>query len=241
VQQFITFVIMIVMLTFGVAAKSFATPNVSEITCKGRFVNPISDICWSCIMPISIGAINVGEGSVPRKRDTDNPSSPICGCIKNNIPIPGISVGFWEPLRLVDITRTPYCMVNLGGILMGSDSKRISDFSDDRGGRGNQSSFYHLHYYVYPLIYWLEILTDFACLEVSSFDGAYMSEFDITWNDPKLQSLFNPEAILFGNPLAQSARGSGRAYCQNAERPAIDLVCRRSSDGAGKQYYRRYP
>ena len=71
-------------------------------------------------------------------------------------------------------------------------------------GHGDKS-FYHVHYYVYPLIYWLELLTDFMCLEMATFDVAYMSEWDVTWNDPKIQSLLNPEAILFGNPIAQTA------------------------------------
>ena len=36
-------------------------------TCQGRFVNPISDVCWSCLMPISIGGFNIGKGSVKRR------------------------------------------------------------------------------------------------------------------------------------------------------------------------------
>ena len=140
----------------------------ASLTCQGHFVNPITDVCWSCILPI-----------------------------------PGLSIGFWEPVRLVDVTRTPYCMVNLGGISIGSDDKRISSYR--KGSRTAGHSFYHVHYYVYPLIYWLELITDFLCLEQSTFDVAYMSEFDITWNDPQIQSFLNPEAILFGNPLAQAA------------------------------------
>jgi conjugal transfer pilus assembly protein TraU len=98
-------------------------------------------------------------------------------------------------------------MVNLGGIEFGSNKKKIS--TSERGGdrRNTHTSFYHVHYYVYPLIYWLELLTDFLCLESGTVDIAYMSEFDITWNDPKLQSLLNPEAILFGNPIAQVSCG----------------------------------
>jgi conjugal transfer pilus assembly protein TraU len=96
-------------------------------------------------------------------------------------------------------------MVNLGGVSLGSDNKKISSYSRGYNKRTNHNSFYHLHYYIYPLIYWLELLTDFICLEQSTFDVAYMSEFDITWNDPKLQSLLNPESLLFGNPLAQAA------------------------------------
>jgi conjugal transfer pilus assembly protein TraU len=179
----------------------------ASVTCQGRFVNPITDICWSCILPISIGGLVIGKGSTPKRRDTKNPTSPICACSKGGqpIPIPGLSVGFWEPVRLIDVTRTPYCMTNLGGIAIGSDNKRISSFDKSYGTRAQHHSFYHLHYYIYPLVYWLELITDFMCLEQSTFDVAYMSEFDITWNDPKMQSMLNPEAMLFGNPIAQAA------------------------------------
>ncbi|MBY0281878.1 MAG: TraU family protein, partial [Alphaproteobacteria bacterium] len=30
--------------------------------CSGRFVNPITDICWSCLFPISIGPVRVNGG-----------------------------------------------------------------------------------------------------------------------------------------------------------------------------------
>jgi len=182
-----------------------ANDAFAMVPCHGRFVNPITDICWSCILPISIGSISTGKSLSPKKRDTPNPASPICGCMKGGVPIPGLAIGFWEPLRLVDITTVPYCMTNLGGVSIGSDPKRVSAHSRGYNKRQQHSSFYHVHYYIYPLIYWLELLTDFACLESLSFDVAYMSEFDITWNDPKIQSLLNPEAILFGNPIAQAA------------------------------------
>lgn len=181
-------------------------PAFANITCKGRFVNPITDICWSCILPISIGnTINIGNGHAPKKRDTKNPSSPICLCTKAGVPIPGIAIGFWEPVRLIDITRTPYCMTNLGGISLGSNMNRISSFNRGYDDRHVHDSFHHVHYYIYPLIYWLELITDFVCLEQSTFDVAYMSELDVTWNDEKLQSLLNPESFLFANPIAQAA------------------------------------
>jgi conjugal transfer pilus assembly protein TraU len=195
--------IIILLLVMGLA---MPTPASANITCQGRFVNPITDICWSCILPISIGSLGIGKGSTPKKRDTKNPASPVCMCTRGNISTPGITLGFWEPVRLVDVTRTPYCMTNLGGVSLGSDHKRIGSYNRSYADHSyKHDSFYHLHYYIYPLIYWLELITDFICLERSSFDVAYMSEFDVTWNDPKLQSLFNPEAILFGNPIAQAA------------------------------------
>lgn len=179
----------------------------ANITCQGRFVNPISDICWSCLLPISIGPVKVGGGVAPRKRDTKNPSSPLCMCMKKGTPIPGITLGFWEPVRMIDITRTPYCMVGLGGMSIGpASADRISSYSRATSKKHtHHNSFYHVHYYIYPLIYWLELITDLICLEKGTFDVAYLSEFDPTWNDPKLQTLMNPEAFLFGNIAAQAA------------------------------------
>lgn len=188
-----------VMLLLCISQTSYAS-------CHGRFINPITDICWSCILPISIGGFNIGKGNTPSKRDTKNPSSPICLCTKNNIPIPGIAVGFWEPVRLVDVTQTPYCMTLLGGLKLGNDFKKTGSWQKSyETNAHDKHSFYQLHYYIYPIIYWLELLTDFACLEKSTFDVGYMSEFDVTWNDEKLQNLLNPESFLFANPIAQSA------------------------------------
>lgn len=175
--------------------------------CAGRFVNPVSDIWWSCLLPISIGGLSIGKGQAPSKRDTKNPSSPICACIKKGLPMPGISLGFWEPVRMVDVTRTPYCMVGLGGLCLSkTDLTRNGAYNKSYSKkRTSTSSFYHLHYYIYPIVYWLELLTDLVCLEKSSFDVAYLSELDPTWNDDKLQTLLNPEVFLFANPPAQAA------------------------------------
>ncbi len=35
----------------------------ADSACEGRFVNPITDICWSCIFPLSLGSIKVSQGS----------------------------------------------------------------------------------------------------------------------------------------------------------------------------------
>ena len=184
------------------------TNAIASVSCSKKFVNPISDICWSCLLPISIGHLKVGGGMSPAKRDTKNPTSPLCACSKGGqaVPVPGISLGFWEPARMVDITRTKYCMVGLG---LDLGSNNVSDMSTYRKSysknRIAHDSFYHLHYYIYPLIYWLELITDLICLEQTSFDVAYLSELDPTWNDEKLQTLLNPEAFLFGNPAAKAA------------------------------------
>ena len=44
--------------------------------CNGRFVNPVSDICWSCLFPITIGGIKVS----PSGEDTGNLRDLLCTC-----------------------------------------------------------------------------------------------------------------------------------------------------------------
>ena len=70
--------------------------------CTGRFVNPLTDVCWECLFPISIGPAAIG--SATGAPDTPNPASPLCYC---GTPIPrvGLSIGLWAPARLIDVSR----------------------------------------------------------------------------------------------------------------------------------------
>ncbi len=178
---------------------------VAEGQCQGRFINPITDICWSCLFPITLGGLPIMGG----REDTPNPSGPLCFCPKPPLPlpVPGIPVSFWEPARLVDVTRTPYCMVSLGGLeMMHRGVKGMGSAATGGGGANHlKHSFYQVHWYIYPLIYWLELLTDFMCLEEATFDVAYLTELDPLWGDDETSFIINPEAILFGNPIAQAA------------------------------------
>ncbi|EHH4994977.1 traU family protein [Escherichia coli] len=120
----------------------------ADSACEGRFVNPITDICWSCIFPLSLGSIKVSQGKVP---DTANPSMPIQIC-----PAPpplfrriGLAIGYWEPMALTDVTRSPGCMVNLGFSLpaFGKTAQGTAK-KDEKQVNG---AFYHVHWYKYPL------------------------------------------------------------------------------------------
>ncbi|MEI8055419.1 MAG: conjugal transfer pilus assembly protein TraU [bacterium] len=178
--------------------------------CESRFFNPIKDVCWDCIFPISIGSMTIASGDYP---DTKNPSSPIELCTTEGFKIPriGLNIGFWEPFATTDVTPDPYCMVNLG-------------FSMDMGnaGRGgkkardpaNSGAFYYVHWYKYPLILWLNIITSIGCMQGGDFDIAYLTELDPTWNDDELGFILNPEATLFGNPIAQAACAADSAKAQ---------------------------
>ena len=68
-----------------------------------------------------------------------------------------------------------------------------------------RTSFYQVHWYVNPILYYLEVLLDFPCLEQGSLDVAYLTEVDPLWADDELTAILNPEAVLFANPAAKAA------------------------------------
>lgn len=190
------------------AAKAAVTGGgaaVGAATCFGEWPNPITDICWQCIFPISIGAIGASFG----QEDIENPPSPICTC---PIPLPpfvriGLEVGFWEPARIIEHTRTPFCFPSLGGLYING-----GDLYKPNGGQSpttktkvSRDSFYQSHLYVNPVLFYLNALLDQQCLESGSLDLAYMSEYDFTWHSDEAAAIFEPEAPLFANLLAQAS------------------------------------
>lgn len=168
--------------------------------CHGRFINPITDLCWRCLFPISIGQSQVVKGEVP---DTQNVTGPVCSC-SDPFPRVGLKVGFWEPVRMVDVTRTPFCFVGLGGKQFHVKTL-VKQSSPDTDVHGQATAHYHVHWYISPMIYILNVILDFACLEAGGLDIAYISELDPTWQDDELAFILNPEAAFFANHLAQAA------------------------------------
>lgn len=168
--------------------------------CYGRFPNPFTDVCWKCVFPISIGPLRVDMGM----EDSGDSVPLICTC-----PAPppvfvriGFGAGFWEPARVAEVVRTPFCSPLMGGVTLGSwaaPSGTNAKTSDRR------DAFYHVHWYIYPLLAWMNLLTDLACITPESFDVLYISEVDPLWEDDELAFLINPEAALFANPIAQAA------------------------------------
>lgn len=178
----------------------FSTMPAMAQTCKGKFANPITDICWSCIFPLRIAGITLASLD---QEDTHNPGgNPLCFC--GNPPKIGMKVSFWEPVRRVDVVRSPFCMVSLGGIKMdpGFDAPPASRYRRDAQ---DQSSFYQVHWYVDPVIYYLQAILDNGCLENTGFDVAYLTELDPLWKDDELTRILNPDVYLFGNMPARAA------------------------------------
>lgn len=178
------------------------TAHAAAATCTGKFLNPITDICWSCILPLSIGAAPIGV--IGSQEDIPNPASPVCSCGLN--PTIGLNIGFWEPARHVETTRSPFCLSAMGGINLdpGIDAPEHGRRRKATGA-GPSASFYQAHWYINPVMFWMEVVTDFPCLEKAQFDLGYLTEVDPLWNDDELTLIMQPEAILFANPISVAA------------------------------------
>jgi conjugal transfer pilus assembly protein TraU len=163
----------------------------------GKFINPISDVCWSCLFPIHIMGENVTKKEKPL---TEYSQKLVCSCPGGVV---GIPLAFWEPTRLIDVTRTPYKLVGLGGIQVGKNSKKGGGVFG-MGSSENQG-FYHVHYYQFPILSLLEVFGDFLCVEDFPLDIGYLSELDPFWMNDQWTSILAPETALFGSPVAQLA------------------------------------
>lgn len=176
-------------------------PIKATAQCDGHFLNPVTDICWSCLFPLSIGSATVAPGDNP---DTDNPDWPAKICESDLGYRLGLTIGYWEPFAVTDVTRTPYCLVSLGGVDADVGLGGIEGATQAQS-TGTTEAFYQVHWYKYPLISWLNVLTSVGCMESGDYDVGYLTELDPTWDDDELAFILNPEAVLFGNPAAQMA------------------------------------
>lgn len=186
------FVFILILLFSGGQAQAISGATT---TCVGEFMNPITDICWSCAFPIKISG---KEMATFGQEDFDTGvTKTLCSC--GNPPEIGVSASFWEPARIVEAVRKPYCFVSLGGVEI-DPGINAPAHAQSRNG-----SFYQVHWYISPLMFWLEVMLDNNCLEQNVFDMSYMTELDPMWSDSELTFLINPDAILFANPIAQAA------------------------------------
>ena len=169
--------------------------------CTGHLINPVKDICWRCIFPLTIGSTTTISGDEP---DPTNPSRAVQFCPRWYGYKVGIAVGYWEPFVVTDVTRTPYCMVNLGGTQLHINN-HSSTGAVESSQSGTQGAFYQVHWYGYPLMNWLGIIGGLTCSAGGEFGLDYLSELDPTWDDDTSSSTVSPEESQFNNETSQVA------------------------------------
>jgi conjugal transfer pilus assembly protein TraU len=193
--------------TVLIAAMFTATNAYSgSATCNGKFPNPITDYCWSGIFPISIAKVKLFDLNQD-DNDSSRHADAICTCGEGLDLKAGATISFWEPITMVDVVRKPFCFAGLGGVDIGDvfDAPAMGSGTVD-GGAVSKESFYHVHWYANPILFWLGALADATCLDRSPFDVLDISEVNPLWNDEELTLLtMNPDAYLYANPVAQLA------------------------------------
>lgn len=168
------------------------------------FTRIFDQVCWDCFLD-DLSLFGIGN---PPPGAVQDPG-PICTCTDAlGVPEMGYPLSWWAPMKLNEVTTIPWCSPSLGGT-------RLQETFEGMGyqTKGNDtndqaaSAFYQYHYFSYPLMAMMEILVLPACNDgYQDFDLLYLSEIDPLWNNDLLALVLNPEAILFGNPIAQ-------AYC----------------------------
>ncbi|MBQ4839845.1 TraU family protein [Pseudoalteromonas luteoviolacea] len=191
-------IVIFIVLMLGLSSQ------VQAGSCNGRPLNPILDVSWQNMFPISIGGV-VEVGNWSGGGFDDAPTDPICVCNNGTIPKVGLSVSFWEPARLIDTVSTPYCMMPLGVEMnAGGLQGQLGGSFTSRNGHGKL--FQQMHYFIFPVLAILDMYTDLPCIDYDrQFDLAMITEILPTWNDDLLAMVVNPEAVLFANPAAALA------------------------------------
>jgi len=190
---------LLLIVMFSLCALSSAQAS----GCRGKVINPLTDVCWSCMFPIKLGGITLSSGA---NKDPETDANALCMCVSGaNITV-GLNMSFWEPLRTAEVVRTPYCFPSLGGLDLNVGLQAPAHGrTPNKSASSQRSSFYQVHWYFTPWLFVLEALLDSNCLEQSAWDLAYMTELDPLWDDPVTTFFLNPDASLFANPAAAAA------------------------------------
>lgn len=168
--------------------------------CTGSFPNLITDICYDCMFPISMGGGLFNFGVSGDDYDTGASKLPICICI-NTLSV-GTPIGLWEPRFMVDTTNKPGCMPLLGGVDI-DPPYNASEYGSDKvnnrlgGMRTSKSAFMHVNEYINPVMTALGVIAQSPCLDSRSFDVPFISWADPTWNDDSLSMILTPYAYPF--------------------------------------------
>ena len=169
--------------------------------CQSSVFNPVTDIAWENIFPVTMGGI-IELGSNPKY--ATGTGNLICTCAREGVPVIGIKVGFWEPARIVDTVLDAYCMMPLG-VDMGATGM-AGESASGIISRERNMQFNQAHWYIFPALALMDLFLDLPCVDYQrDFDVAIMTELLLTWNDDQFSSVINPESLLVANPVAQTA------------------------------------
>ena len=165
----------------------------------------ITSVPWKELFPICIGLAKLGSGKEPN--DRARTSTGLCLCEDSaGMFHPGVTTGFWRPQRLIELTRSPGCLMALGGHKLPIvDQRRWGTLGSASIPKG--LTYLHAHVYSLPLIEMLNMFTGIGGCnsDLVDFDLINLSEVDPSWNHPELAALLSPDLAAYANPAAMNA------------------------------------
>ncbi len=103
-----------------------------------------------------------------------------------------------EPIAFIEVVRKSYDYPCIGTKL--ADTLKLSGTNNSKHGTKK-----NVHYIKYPVFGSLNIVLDYLCVDKNTtIDIAPPSELDPRQNDDQLSILFQPEKLLYANPIAQA-------------------------------------
>ncbi|ABO59514.1 MULTISPECIES: TraU family protein [Caballeronia] len=197
-----------ILLAFSLVFGLFFTASSANADdlCQGKFPNLITDVCWSCVMPIKLfGSMTLLSSG---QEDFDSGSGKAF-CFCQNPPKVGIPTSFWEFDMMTDVTAVPGCFPLLGGVRVstGVNADAFGQVSDDQSGEigETRASFMQVNLYINPAMYVLGAILDDTCMDQRGIDIPWVSFADPTHNDDELAGIITPYAFPFGGMLAIGA------------------------------------
>lgn len=168
-------------------------------TCTGEFPNLITDICYDCMFPITLGGGLLNFGVAGEDYDSGVGTASLCICA-NSLSI-GTPTSFWEPEYMVDVTNKPGCFPLLGAVDI-STPYNSSEYGGEKAtnshiGGKEKTAFMQANEYINPVMTALGILPSSPCLDYRGFDVPYITWADPTWNDDALAMILTPYGYAF--------------------------------------------
>jgi conjugal transfer pilus assembly protein TraU len=139
----------------------------------------VTDICWNCLFPIRAAGAALGGGNVPSIATDEK----LYFCTDPmGIPQLGMTVGLWNPARLIKIVRNPWCSPALGGHKISASNVRLIATTGKADFDASEMSFFNYHYFAFPLTILLDLFWDgrYNNDGYRDFDLLYVSELDPT-------------------------------------------------------------
>ena len=181
--------------------------NLIPTVCDGKFFNPITDMDWNTLFPISIAGAKVTSSGNMNSPLMDM-MPPICTCPTIfGFPFIGVGITYWQPIYISEIERRPGCLTSLGGVKILSDAYNLigSNQTVSGVGRGKSANRMQVHHYNYPVFELLEMFKSLGCKSSSGMSLAYITEIDYPWNSGEWSAVLTPEAVLFSGAVANLA------------------------------------